>query len=106
MANLSSSSRSSCLAATRPRDHSSFPPSASTGTCDEDIYESTPLLGRVLALPSTLQPTSVMASIRRSKAGRFLDKIAVAEVEPGLTGTQLMLLNHDLKPVEPGTSIV
>lgn len=43
-----------------------------------------------------------MASITRTRAGRFLDKIAVAEVEPGLTGGQLMLANHDLKPVEPG----
>lgn len=46
-----------------------------------------------------------MASLRRSKASRFLDKIAVAEVEPGLTGTQLMLANHDLKPVEPARRI-
>ncbi|KAL2135702.1 hypothetical protein VTI74DRAFT_7219 [Chaetomium olivicolor] len=31
---------------------------------------------------------------------RFADKLAV-ESEPGLTNTQLMLTNHDLKPVEP-----
>ncbi|KAM7184482.1 uracil permease [Rhypophila sp. PSN 637] len=31
---------------------------------------------------------------------KFADKIAV-EAEPGLTAAQLMLTNHDLKPVEP-----
>ncbi|KAK4099198.1 hypothetical protein N658DRAFT_430438 [Parathielavia hyrcaniae] len=31
---------------------------------------------------------------------RVADKLAV-EAEPGLTGAQLMLTNHDLKPVEP-----
>ena len=33
----------------------------------------------------------------KSKASRFLEKIAV-ESEPGLTTSQLMLVNHDLKP--------
>lgn len=41
-----------------------------------------------------------MEITRRSRAARFLDKIAV-ESEPGLTHTQLMLANEDLKPVEP-----
>lgn len=41
-----------------------------------------------------------MEKVRTSKVGHFLDKIAV-ESEPGLTNTQLMLFNHDLKPVEP-----
>ncbi|KAF2667229.1 hypothetical protein BT63DRAFT_333246 [Microthyrium microscopicum] len=36
----------------------------------------------------------------KSKVVQFLDKIAV-ENEPGLNNTQLMLYNHDLKPVEP-----
>lgn len=36
----------------------------------------------------------------RSRAKAFSDKLAV-ESEPGLTSTQLMLTNHDLKPVEP-----
>ncbi|CEI68907.1 putative permease C29B12.14c [Fusarium venenatum] len=35
----------------------------------------------------------------RSRFKVFADKVAV-ESEPGLTGTQLMLTNHDLKPVE------
>ncbi|KAK1768024.1 permease for cytosine/purines, uracil, thiamine, allantoin-domain-containing protein [Phialemonium atrogriseum] len=36
-----------------------------------------------------------------SKIGRWADKLAVRS-EPGLTTAQLMLTNHDLKPVEPG----
>ena len=36
-------------------------------------------------------------AIRRSKVARVVDKLAV-ESEPGLTNTQLMLTNHDLKP--------
>ncbi|KAK4163219.1 putative uracil permease [Cladorrhinum sp. PSN259] len=38
---------------------------------------------------------------KRSRFKRFADRIAVDEAEPGLTTTQLMLTNHDLKPVEP-----
>lgn len=42
-----------------------------------------------------------MEKASTSKARHFLDRIAV-EAEPGLTNAQLMLTNHDLKPVEPG----
>jgi hypothetical protein len=42
----------------------------------------------------------IMEKIKYSKVARFIDKFAV-ESEPGLTNTQLMLTNHDLKPVEP-----
>jgi hypothetical protein len=42
----------------------------------------------------------IMEKINTSKARRFLDRIAV-DSEPGLTNSQLMLTNHDLKPVEP-----
>jgi hypothetical protein len=45
------------------------------------------------------KPSRKMADYPVSKARRFLNKIAV-EAEPGLTTTQLMLVNHDLKPVE------
>jgi len=41
-----------------------------------------------------------MESTAKTRAGRFLDKIAV-DSEPGLTTTQLMLANDDLKPVPP-----
>jgi NCS1 family nucleobase:cation symporter-1 len=41
-----------------------------------------------------------MTAISESKVGRLVDKLAV-ESEPGLNHTQLMLTNHDLKPVEP-----
>ncbi|KAF2762578.1 uracil permease-like protein [Pseudovirgaria hyperparasitica] len=41
-----------------------------------------------------------MEKMKHSKVGRLVDKIAV-ESEPGLTSRQLMLHNHDLKPVEP-----
>lgn len=37
---------------------------------------------------------------KRSAVGRWSDRLAV-EAEPGLTTAQLMLTNHDLKPVEP-----
>lgn len=36
----------------------------------------------------------------RSKIRTLLDKLAV-ETEPGLSNAQLMLINHDLLPVEP-----
>ncbi|KAG8526656.1 uncharacterized protein KY384_008085 [Bacidia gigantensis] len=39
-------------------------------------------------------------AIRRSKVAQTIDKLAVSS-EPGLTNAQLMLTNHDLKPVEP-----
>lgn len=42
----------------------------------------------------------VMEKIKDSKVAHFFGKVAV-ECEPGLTNTQLMLTNHDLKPVEP-----
>jgi hypothetical protein len=42
----------------------------------------------------------IMKKIKSSKLRYVLDKIAV-ESEPGLTNAQLMLTNHDLKPVEP-----
>lgn len=41
-----------------------------------------------------------MEKVKDSKLGYYASKIAV-ESEPGLSSTQLMLHNHDLKPVEP-----
>ncbi|MCJ1428818.1 hypothetical protein MMC29_006729 [Sticta canariensis] len=41
-----------------------------------------------------------MEKLRHVNARRVLDKLAVPS-EPGLTNAQLMLTNHDLKPVEP-----
>ncbi|KAH7139115.1 uracil permease [Dendryphion nanum] len=41
-----------------------------------------------------------MEKVRNSKVAYYANKLAV-ESEPGLTATQLMLYNHDLKPVEP-----
>ncbi|KAF2681804.1 hypothetical protein K458DRAFT_309189 [Lentithecium fluviatile CBS 122367] len=41
-----------------------------------------------------------MEKVKNSKVGYWSDKLAV-ESEPGLTTAQLMLYNHDLKPVEP-----
>jgi NCS1 family nucleobase:cation symporter-1 len=42
----------------------------------------------------------IMEKVKETRFGHFLDKIAV-EQESGLTNAQLMLNNHDLKPVEP-----
>lgn len=42
----------------------------------------------------------IMEKVKESRIGHFLDKLAV-EQERGLTNAQLMLNNHDLKPVEP-----
>lgn len=42
----------------------------------------------------------IMEEVKHSRAARFVDKLAV-ESEPGLTNAQLLLTNHDLKPVEP-----
>lgn len=36
----------------------------------------------------------------RLRAKRCIDKLAVSGTEPGLTQTQLMLINEDLKPGE------
>ncbi|KAK4998362.1 hypothetical protein LTR28_013698, partial [Elasticomyces elasticus] len=41
-----------------------------------------------------------MEKTKESKLARLADKLAV-ESEPGLSNAQLMLANHDLKPVEP-----
>jgi len=63
--------------------------------------------GHTLAyLPSTYHSSDesyflsfIMEKLQPTKLAYFLDKIAV-DSEPGLTTAQLMLNNHDLKPVE------
>lgn len=40
----------------------------------------------------------MMEKVKRSKVAHWANKLAV-ESEPGLTTAQLMLYNHDLKPV-------
>lgn len=42
----------------------------------------------------------IMAKLKNTRAAAWAEKLAV-ESEPGLTTAQLMLFNHDLKPVEP-----
>ena len=42
----------------------------------------------------------IMEKVKSTKFAHFVDKLAV-QSEPGLTNAQLMLNNHDLKPVEP-----
>ncbi|KAE9375617.1 hypothetical protein N431DRAFT_437113 [Stipitochalara longipes BDJ] len=42
----------------------------------------------------------IMEKVKSTKLAHLLDRIAV-DSEPGLTNAQLMLNNHDLKPVEP-----
>lgn len=42
----------------------------------------------------------IIEKIKDSRFARLIDRCAV-ESEAGLTNTQLMLTNHDLKPVEP-----
>lgn len=41
----------------------------------------------------------IMEKVKSTKFAHFVDRLAV-ESEPGLTNAQLMLNNHDLKPVE------
>jgi NCS1 family nucleobase:cation symporter-1 len=41
-----------------------------------------------------------MDKFEETRVGHFMDKLAV-KTEPGMTNTQLMLINFDLKPVEP-----
>ncbi|EON69482.1 NCS1 family nucleobase:cation symporter-1 [Coniosporium apollinis CBS 100218] len=41
-----------------------------------------------------------MEKVKSSKLAHWTDKLAVSS-EPGLSNTQLLLTNHDLKPVEP-----
>lgn len=47
-----------------------------------------------------LQSIAAMERLRRVKLRKVANKLAV-QSEPGLTHTQLMLANYDLKPVEP-----
>ncbi|KAH8818372.1 permease for cytosine/purines, uracil, thiamine, allantoin-domain-containing protein [Hyaloscypha sp. PMI_1271] len=42
----------------------------------------------------------IMEKVKSTKLAHFVDRLAV-DSEPGLTNAQLMLNNHDLKPVEP-----
>jgi NCS1 family nucleobase:cation symporter-1 len=42
----------------------------------------------------------IMDKFEETRVGHFMDKLAV-KTEPGMTNTQLMLINFDLKPVEP-----
>jgi NCS1 family nucleobase:cation symporter-1 len=42
----------------------------------------------------------IMEKVKSTKLADFVDRLAV-DSEPGLTNAQLMLNNHDLKPVEP-----
>lgn len=42
----------------------------------------------------------MMEKVKSTRFAHIVDKLAV-ESEPGLTNAQLMLNNHDLKPVEP-----
>jgi hypothetical protein len=39
-----------------------------------------------------------MERVNKSKTARLLEKVAVKQTEPGLTTSQLMLINEDLKP--------
>jgi cytosine/uracil/thiamine/allantoin permease len=41
-----------------------------------------------------------MEKVKRTRVAHYVDRFAV-ESQPGLTNAQLMLTNHDLKPVEP-----
>ena len=41
-----------------------------------------------------------MDKAEATRVGHFIYKLAV-KTEPGMTNTQLMLINFDLKPVEP-----
>ena len=43
--------------------------------------------------------TAAMEKVKQTKVVRLIDKLAVSS-EPGLTNSQLMLTNHDLKPGE------
>ncbi|KAK3324333.1 permease for cytosine/purines, uracil, thiamine, allantoin-domain-containing protein [Cercophora scortea] len=52
-----------------------------------------------MAVSDTMGTTTATAE-KPSALKRFSEKLAV-EAEPGLTTAQLMLTNHDLKPVEP-----
>ena len=50
--------------------------------------------------PVTYSTTQALKMASKERIKRLANKLAV-ESEPGLTNAQLMLTNHDLKPVEP-----
>jgi hypothetical protein len=62
------------------------------------VSERTPLLYRSLTTQSPF--AEAMEKSRRARFANLADRLAT-DSEPGLTNAQLMLANHDLKPVEP-----
>ncbi|KAB2576344.1 putative uracil permease protein [Lasiodiplodia theobromae] len=85
-ASPSPSSHNSPLLAPRPSHDSNY--DVQYGDIQPDSRPNTPGLG------------AVMEKVKSSRVAHYAGKLAV-ESEPGLTNTQLMLTNHDLKPVEP-----
>ena len=77
-----------------------FPFSEDTSNPPLSRTRSQPLFLQHFAKAFTVRQKAAMARLRSSKLKHYADKLAV-ESEPGLTNAQLMLTNHDLKPVEP-----
>ena len=90
-----SSSRLNCQADVRA---SSTPRAQEANEPVDYVSERAPLLSR----SSTAHPpfAEAMKKLRQSKLANLANRLAT-DSEPGLTNAQLMLANHDLKPVEP-----
>lgn len=74
-----------------------FPPRPS-----DDDYNYDVQYGDVQPFLRPYSPAVVaeMEKVKSSRVAHYANKLAV-ENEPGLTNTQLLLTNYDLKPVEP-----
>ncbi|PQE18275.1 uracil permease protein [Rutstroemia sp. NJR-2017a WRK4] len=78
-------------------------PANSPITRDSDPYHICSRENNTTVFHSSDEPAFfdfIMEKVKGTKLAYFADKLAV-ESEPGLTNAQLMLNNHDLKPVEP-----
>ncbi|KAH0848763.1 hypothetical protein AYO21_09876 [Fonsecaea monophora] len=75
-----------------------FAPFSSEGPSRWDAAD--PLLSQTNDLVETPAKRSIIPGVKKSWAARVLTRVQT-ESEPGLSNAQLMLTNHDLKPVEP-----
>ncbi|OJD29742.1 uracil permease [Diplodia corticola] len=91
-ASSSSASRLRQPASPSPSSHQSPLRSRPPPDADDDIQPA--------SRPSTPGLAAAMEKVKSSRVAHYAGKLAV-DNEPGLTATQLMLTNHDLKPVEP-----
>ncbi|CAG8980041.1 hypothetical protein HYALB_00009250 [Hymenoscyphus albidus] len=96
---LSAGPSNSSRAFGRSRRHST----ADSALCNQHKDNQHPHGPEAINYHSSDEPSfldAIMEKVKGNRLAYYFDKLAV-ESEPGLTNAQLMLNNHDLKPVEP-----